>query len=645
MMKKTLTTLLSLLFFSGLFAQVPQAFAYQAIARDSEGKALSNENVNVFVRIIQDGLTVYQENNNLTTNELGLINVQIGAGNPASFADIDWDLGDCLLSIKVSGAINIETTAPILSVPYALLSEEVVHEKQALSLNGAQLSIDGGNTVTLPSGTTYSAGSGIDISGNTISSTDQDPDPGNEIQQIDLAGNLLSLSNGGGNVTLPTGTTYSAGSGIDISGNTISSMDDSATNEIQQLSFDSGSNQLSISGTGGNSVTLLNSPWQATTGGIHYEAGKVSIGTDDLSLCCQSLFARSGIAVLNDQDERRWHSTVNMDGSFTSQTFDATGEMRVEKYVSNGNQSYIGIRYGAGRAQMESNIAGESFFYVTDTQGNPRATMAIGSTFIPFIAIYDDSDDAARVSMWLDATDRERVELRGPNHLLRVKLAPYFEQANNGGSVMVLNENEKERGNLYASPDGNGAITLFNSDNSVGVEVFAESPVSKPGIILYNDIGTFGALMKVDNSTGLGNLFLSGGISIDGDLNVGGMKNFVSPHPSLPGKEIVYACIEGPEAAVYLRGTAQLIEGEAKVIFPENFTLVSSTEGMTIQTSPHSAESKGLAAVERSAEGFRVKELFGGNGNYAFDWEVKAVRKGYENYQVIRDKKQIDGRD
>lgn len=27
-----------------------------------------------------------------------------------------------------------------------------------------------------------------------------------------------------------------------------------------------------------------------------------------------------------------------------------------------------------------------------------------------------------------------------------------------------------------------------------------------------------------------------------------------------------------------------------------------------------------------------------GTGSYEFDWEVKAVRKGYENYEVIRDK-------
>ena len=47
------------------------------------------------------------------------------------------------------------------------------------------------------------------ISANDASAT-------NEIQSLTLNGTNLSLSNGGGSVTLPTGTTYTEGSGIDI---------------------------------------------------------------------------------------------------------------------------------------------------------------------------------------------------------------------------------------------------------------------------------------------------------------------------------------------------------------------------------------------------------------------------------------------
>jgi hypothetical protein len=55
---------------------------------------------------------------------------------------------------------------------------------------------------------------------------DGDSDPANEIQQLSLTGSNLSLSNGGGSVNLPAGTVYSAGTGISISGSTISNTGD-----------------------------------------------------------------------------------------------------------------------------------------------------------------------------------------------------------------------------------------------------------------------------------------------------------------------------------------------------------------------------------------------------------------------------------
>ena len=59
---------------------------------------------------------------------------------------------------------------------------------------------------------------------------------------------------------------------------------------------------------------------------------------------------------------------------------------------------------------------------------------------------------------------------------------------------------------------------------------------------------------------------------------------------------------------------------------------------MTVMLTPLSADSKGLAVINKHKAGFEVKELLGGTGNYEFDWEVKCVRKGAEDYRVIRDK-------
>ncbi|QQR99054.1 MAG: tail fiber domain-containing protein [Sphingobacteriales bacterium] len=198
-------------------------------------------------------------------------------------------------------------------------------DAQTLSISGTTLSISGGNNVTLPTGTTYNAGSGISISGNTIAATDSSTT--NEIQTISKSGSTITLSNGGGsisdadaqtlsisgttlsisggnNVTLPTGTTYNAGSGISISGNTIAATDSSTTNEIQTISksgstitlsngggsiSDADAQTLSISGTtlsisGGNNVTLPTGTTYNAGSGISISGNTISnIGDNDAS--------------------------------------------------------------------------------------------------------------------------------------------------------------------------------------------------------------------------------------------------------------------------------------------------------------------------------------------------------------------------
>jgi len=114
------------------------------------------------------------------------------------------------------------------------------------------------------------------------------------------------------------------------------------------------------------------------------------------------------------------------------------------------------------------------------------------------------------------------------------------------------------------------------------------------------------------------------------------VKNFRVPNPNQRGTEIWYACVEGPEAAAYIRGTGHLIKGRADIEFPNHFTAVATARGMTVQVTSHSADSKGLAVVERSINGFVVRELFSGTGTYDFDYTVMAVRQGHEDYRVVR---------
>ncbi|MGD1890252.1 MAG: hypothetical protein ACFB15_06605 [Cyclobacteriaceae bacterium] len=116
-------------------------------------------------------------------------------------------------------------------------------------------------------------------------------------------------------------------------------------------------------------------------------------------------------------------------------------------------------------------------------------------------------------------------------------------------------------------------------------------------------------------------------------------KAFVVDHPEDDTKQIAYISLEGPEAGMYSRGTAKLVDGKATIELPEHFRLMAVESSMTVVLTPLSGQSMGLAVTKKSVEaGILVEELMNGKGNYQFDWEVKSIRKGFENHQVVRPK-------
>ncbi|MBK8271269.1 MAG: hypothetical protein IPK83_24305, partial [Planctomycetes bacterium] len=83
-------------------------------------------------------------------------------------------------------------------------------------------------------------------------------------------------------------------------------------------------------------------------------------------------------------------------------------------------------------------------------------------------------------------------------------------------------------------------------------------------------------------------------------------KNFRAPNPSDPTTDIWYCCPEGPEAAMYVRGTARLINGRATIELPDHFRNLASEPGMTVQLTPRSLDSKRLATSKVSLSGIEV---------------------------------------
>ena len=125
-MKKTFILIISLVLTTSLFSQAPEAFNYQAIARDAKGDVLVNKAVSVLIEILNESSVVYSESHNVVTNQFGLLNLQVGKGTPVQslFSDIDWSTGNYFISVSIDTNGGTDFTnlgsAQLLSVPYAL---------------------------------------------------------------------------------------------------------------------------------------------------------------------------------------------------------------------------------------------------------------------------------------------------------------------------------------------------------------------------------------------------------------------------------------------------------------------------------------------------------------------------------------------
>ncbi len=123
---KRLLTLLIFAISLQTYAQLPDAFNFQATIRAESGDLLVNTNVNFKVTIYEgQGVgDTYVESHSVPTDDLGHVNFVVGYGQPSegSMAEIDWSIGNYYMKVELDtglGYVDMGDTQ-LLSVPYAL---------------------------------------------------------------------------------------------------------------------------------------------------------------------------------------------------------------------------------------------------------------------------------------------------------------------------------------------------------------------------------------------------------------------------------------------------------------------------------------------------------------------------------------------
>jgi len=143
------------------------------------------------------------------------------------------------------------------------------------------------------------------------------------------------------------------------------------------------------------------------------------------------------------------------------------------------------------------------------------------------------------------------------------------------------------------------------------------------GIVAANGggLGPFGAL---------GQAGINKAVYGSGDMLISGVKSFADPHPTDASKMIQYVSLEGRESGTYFRGTASTIQGEAIITIPEDFRMVTDTEGLTVQLTPVGA-SASMYVVSEDLNQIVVHS----NRDVKFHYMVNGVRASFMDHQPI----------
>uniref|UniRef100_UPI004049FA43 hypothetical protein n=1 Tax=Flavobacterium sp. TaxID=239 RepID=UPI004049FA43 len=251
---------------------IPQLVSFSAVVRDANNQPLVNTAVSIRLTFKEGGQTgplVYCALHQTTTNQNGFMSLQLNRdvlgtgcnGAPSTaFESIPWDNGNFWMEVEYQTAPTqpFENLGQLeLASSFYAFAAGTAESISGMELSGASngdvltYNITSGQWEPMPSGGGGFSGDYNDLtntptiptntsdltnnSGFITNPDDADADPTNELQTLSEANGVLSLSNGGGSVTLT---------------DNVDDADPDATNELQTLSVSAAGDTLHLQNGG-----------------------------------------------------------------------------------------------------------------------------------------------------------------------------------------------------------------------------------------------------------------------------------------------------------------------------------------------------------------------------------------------------------
>jgi hypothetical protein len=270
------------------------------------------------------------------------------------------------------------------------------------------------------------------------------------------------------------------------------------------------------------------------------------------------------------------------------------------------------------------------------TNGPPERPFHVHSSLADWQAHFQN--DSSGVNVYLAHGGGYGMHVRADTAATGNYLLQLYNQTL-GGSLFLVNTNGDTSITRSLTVSGvingtaglmfEGAVAHIDRDGAIYRNTDGQCYITVDDFLRLRRSGT-GANWTVQFDTNAGNLQLRGVITAANKL-------FRIDHPLDPERDLVHSVLEGPEAAVFYRGEAALVNGACEIELPSYFEALTRKDSRTVQLTPKLTEGEETSALAAGAVAngrFIVRGIDPRNRKQRFFWEVTAVRADIDPIEV-----------